>query len=123
MILLPLIMSITIMKMLISFPLFYSPFSSKTFSQMDNTNTNTNIHNPYDSFSSYSNFYKRAHNTDWTDIVLQPYPYTTHYTQGMSFIIRELLPDQQYEAKVIARLLSILINICFVFRCFHHKKS
>jgi len=78
---------------------------------MDNTNTNTNIHNPYDSFSSYSSFYKRAHNTDWTDIVLQPYPYTTHYTQGMSFIIRELLPDQQYEAKVIARLLSILINI------------
>ena len=85
---------------------------------------NTNIHNPYDSFSSYSSFYKRAHNTDWTDIVLQPYPYTTHYTQGMSFIIRELLPDQQYEAKVIARLLSILINICFAFCfcCFSHKR-
>ncbi|XP_070491540.1 protein amalgam-like [Chironomus tepperi] len=77
--------------------------NSDSYPNNANYMDNTNIHNPYDSFSSYSSFYKRAHNTDWTDIVLQPYPYTTHYTQGMSFIIRELLPDQQYEAKVIAR--------------------
>lgn len=70
---------------------------------------NTNIHNPYDSYSSYSNFYKRQNN-EWTDIVLQPYPYTTHYTQGMSFTIQDLLPDTQYEAKVIARYVSVLIN-------------
>lgn len=92
---------------------FISPFIS-LFKPLSPQMDNTNIHNPYESYSSYSNFYKRTHSTEWTDIVLQPYPFTTHYTQGMSFIIRELLPDQQYEAKVIARLLSFLINICFV---------
>lgn len=74
---------------------------------------NTNIHNPYDSYPSYSNFYNKRLNTDWTDIVLQPYPYTPHYTQGMSFTIRDLLPDQQYEAKVIARYVSMLIDVYF----------
>lgn len=74
---------------------------------------NTNIHNnPYDSYPSYSNFYNQRLNTDWTDIVLSPYAYTPHYTQGMSFTIRELLPDQQYEAKVIARYVSVLISVC-----------
>lgn len=80
---------------------------------MDNTNlnSNNNNNNPYDSYPSYSNFYnKRPSSSDWTDIVLQPYPYTTHYTQGMSFIIRELLQEAQYEAKVIARYVSVLIN-------------
>lgn len=74
---------------------------------------NTNIHNPYDSYPSYSNFYNKRLNTDWTDIVLQPFGYTPHYTQGMSYTIHDLLPDQQYEAKVIARYVSMLINVCF----------
>jgi hypothetical protein len=93
---------------------------------MDNTNLNNN-NNPYDSYPSYSNFYnKRPSSSDWTDIVLQPYPYTTHYTQGMSFIIRELLQEAQYEAKVIARYVSVLINALLIvpresafFRLFH----
>lgn len=71
---------------------------------------NSNLQNPYDPFSSYSggfgnvlgNVYHRP-NTDWVDLVLQPYPFSAHYTQGMSYIIRNLEPDQQYEAKVIAR--------------------
>jgi hypothetical protein len=62
--------------------------------------------NPYDSFSQYSNgfgmnSYRPA--TDWIDLVLNPYPFSNHYTQGMSYIIRNLEPDQQYEAKVLAR--------------------
>ncbi|CRK97731.1 CLUMA_CG011111, isoform A [Clunio marinus] len=64
----------------------------------DNSNT-------FDSFSSYSNGYGVYHRptTDWIDLVLQPYPFSTHYTQGMSYTIKNLEPDQQYEAKVIAR--------------------
>lgn len=67
---------------------------------------NSNLQGPYDSFPSYSgNFGNVFHrpNNDWTDLVLQPYPFSPHYTQGMSYIIRSLEPDQQYEAKVIAR--------------------
>jgi len=62
---------------------------------------------PYESYSSYSGAYESDvgfhASTDWTTITLQAYPYTTQITQGMSYIIRNLLPDQQYEAKVIAR--------------------
>lgn len=67
---------------------------------------NSNAQNPYD-FPLYSNGLGVFHRpiADWIDLVLQPYPFSTHYTQGMSYIIRGLEPDQQYEAKVIARYL------------------
>ncbi|KAG5679680.1 hypothetical protein PVAND_009234 [Polypedilum vanderplanki] len=82
----------------------HRPQNTDSYPNHANYMDHMNIHNnQYDSFSSYSTLYRRPQNTDWTDIVLQPYPYTTHYTQGMSFIIRDLLPDHQYEAKVIAR--------------------
>ncbi|EAA07670.5 AGAP002628-PA [Anopheles gambiae str. PEST] len=41
--------------------------------------------------------------TDWRDIVLPAFPYSHHYTQGMSYLIRGLEPDQQYEARVQSR--------------------
>jgi len=61
---------------------------------------------PYDSFQSYPGGYGNSFhrlNADWLELPMQPYPFSTHYTQGMSWIIRMLEPDQQYEAKVIAR--------------------
>jgi hypothetical protein len=73
-------------------------FFPSLISQKDNSHS-------FDTFSSYSNNFGYPHrpNTDWIDLVLQPYPFSSHYTQGMSYIIRQLEPDQQYEAKVIAR--------------------
>ncbi|KAG4075949.1 hypothetical protein HA402_003775 [Bradysia odoriphaga] len=40
---------------------------------------------------------------DWRDVVLPAVPLSHHYTQGMSYMIRGLDADQQYEAKVQAR--------------------
>lgn len=40
---------------------------------------------------------------DWRDVVLPAVPLSHHYTQGMSYMIRGLDPDQQYEARVQAR--------------------
>ncbi|XP_037947418.1 hemicentin-1-like isoform X2 [Teleopsis dalmanni] len=40
---------------------------------------------------------------EWRDVVLPAMPLSHHYTQGMSYMIRGLDPDQQYEAKVQAR--------------------
>ena len=53
--------------------------------------------------NGYGSLFPRPRTTDWVDIVLQAYPYSTHYTQGMSYTIKELEPDQQYEAIVLAR--------------------
>uniref|UniRef100_A0A1I8JVM3 Uncharacterized protein n=1 Tax=Anopheles quadriannulatus TaxID=34691 RepID=A0A1I8JVM3_ANOQN len=62
--------------------------------------------NSYDSYS-YNNGYHNLHHkwskTDWRDIVLPAFPYSHHYTQGMSYLIRGLEPDQQYEARVQSR--------------------
>jgi len=67
---------------------------------------NSNAHSSYDSFPSYSggfaNYFHRPNN-EWIDILLHPPQFTSHYTQGMSYIIRNLESDQQYEAKVIAK--------------------
>lgn len=41
--------------------------------------------------------------TDWRDVVLPAFPYSHHYTQGMSYLLRGLDPDQQYEARVQSR--------------------
>lgn len=40
---------------------------------------------------------------DWRDVVLPAIPLSHLYTQSMSYMIRNLEPDQQYEAKVQAR--------------------
>lgn len=40
---------------------------------------------------------------DWRDVVLPAVPLSHHYTQGMSYMIRGLDPDQHYEAKVQSR--------------------
>ncbi|XP_037923179.1 limbic system-associated membrane protein isoform X2 [Hermetia illucens] len=40
---------------------------------------------------------------DWRDVVLPAVPLSHLYTQGMSYMIRGLEPDQQYEARVQAR--------------------
>uniref|UniRef100_A0A182IJ13 Ig-like domain-containing protein n=1 Tax=Anopheles atroparvus TaxID=41427 RepID=A0A182IJ13_ANOAO len=60
----------------------------------------------YDSYS-YNNGYHNLHHkwskTDWRDIVLPAFPYSHHYTQGISYLIRGLEPDQQYEARVQSR--------------------
>ncbi|XP_059218063.1 uncharacterized protein LOC106092858 isoform X2 [Stomoxys calcitrans] len=40
---------------------------------------------------------------DWRDVVLPAIPISHHYTQGMSYMIRGLDPDQHYEATVQAR--------------------
>ncbi|TMW45612.1 hypothetical protein DOY81_009308, partial [Sarcophaga bullata] len=40
---------------------------------------------------------------DWRDVVLPAVPTSHHFTQGMSYMIRGLDPDQHYEATVQAR--------------------
>ncbi|XP_058824560.1 hemicentin-1-like [Topomyia yanbarensis] len=52
-----------------------------------------NGHNPHHKWSK----------TDWRDVVLPAFPYSHHYTQGMSYLLRGLEPDQQYEARVQSR--------------------
>ncbi|XP_021711305.1 hemicentin-1 [Aedes aegypti] len=60
---------------------------------------------------SYNNAYNghgmhrgtRWSKTDWRDVVLPAFPYSHHYTQGMSYLLRGLDPDQQYEARVQSR--------------------
>lgn len=54
---------------------------------------------------SHRNFGNLMHwsRNDWRDVVLPSVPPSHHYTQGMSYMIRGLDPDQQYEARVQAR--------------------
>lgn len=85
--------------------LFLFFFPSNHHSQKENTN----IQSPYDNFPSYSGgFGFHRPNLDWVEMPLQPFPFSTHYTQGMSYIIRNLEPDQQYEAKVQARWVKLI---------------
>ncbi|XP_055549144.1 hemicentin-1-like isoform X2 [Wyeomyia smithii] len=63
------------------------------------------------SFDAYSynnaygghNLHHKWSKTDWRDVVLPAFPYSHHYTQGMSYLLRGLEPDQQYEARVQSR--------------------
>ncbi|XP_031632888.1 limbic system-associated membrane protein isoform X2 [Contarinia nasturtii] len=41
--------------------------------------------------------------TEWRDVVLPSVPLSHHYTQGMSYLIKNLDQDQQYEARVQSR--------------------
>ncbi|CAO1421392.1 unnamed protein product [Diamesa tonsa] len=54
--------------------------------------------------NNYRNNYGNMHwRNDWRDVVLPAIPLSHLYTQSMSYMIRGLDPDQQYEAKVQAR--------------------
>ena len=62
-------------------------------------------HNPHhQSVQMYNRVYQRDWlRNDWRDVVLPAVPLSHHYTQGMSYMIRGLTPDQQYEATVLSR--------------------
>lgn len=55
--------------------------------------------------NNYRNNYGNLHwsRNDWRDVVLPAIPLSHLYTQSMSYMIRGLDPDQQYEAKVQAK--------------------
>lgn len=55
--------------------------------------------------NNYRNNYGNPHwsRNDWRDVVLPAMPLSHLYTQSMSYLIRGLDPDQQYEAKVQAK--------------------
>lgn len=59
-------------------------------------------HHSSQSHRNYGNLMHWSRN-DWRDVVLPAVPLSHHYTQGMSYMIRGLDPDQQYEARVQAR--------------------
>lgn len=50
--------------------------------------------------NSYGNHWTR---NDWRDVILPAMPLSHLFTQSMSYMIRGLDPDQQYEAKVQAK--------------------
>jgi hypothetical protein len=56
-------------------------------------------------YPNYRNNYGNLHwaRNDWRDVVLPAIPLSHLYTQSMSYMIRGLVADQQYEAKVQAR--------------------
>lgn len=60
--------------------------------------------------NNYNNLLHLSRN-DWRDVVLPSVPPSHHYTQGMSYMIRGLDPDQQYEARVQARYVNIAIVV------------
>uniref|UniRef100_A0A1B0D5K0 Uncharacterized protein n=1 Tax=Phlebotomus papatasi TaxID=29031 RepID=A0A1B0D5K0_PHLPP len=59
----------------------------------------------YDTFNYHAGYGNAIHwgKNEWRDILLAAVPQSKHYTQGMSYVIRNLDPDQQYEAKVQSR--------------------
>ncbi len=67
------------------------------------------IYNNQNGDSLHPNNYKNNHNmmhwsrTNWRDVVLPVVSLSHLYTQGMSYMIRGLEPDQHYEASVRAR--------------------
>lgn len=66
-------------------------------------------HHSSQSHRNYGNLMHWSRN-DWRDVVLPSVPPSHHYTQGMSYLIRGLDPDVQYEARVQARYGLVLIN-------------
>ncbi|XP_055678970.1 limbic system-associated membrane protein-like isoform X1 [Lutzomyia longipalpis] len=57
----------------------------------------------YSQRGGYSSGHHWPPRSDWRDVVLPAIPLSHHFTQGMSYMIRNLDPNQQYEAKVQAR--------------------
>lgn len=58
----------------------------------------------------YQNTMHWTTRNDWRDVVLPAVPLSYQYTQGVSYMIRGLDPDQPYEAKVQAR---------YVYKIYH----
>lgn len=69
---------------------------------IDQTQQQLLQHHSVQSHRGYGNLMHWSRN-DWRDVVLPAVPLSHHYTQGMSYMIRGLDPDQQYEARVQAR--------------------
>lgn len=65
---------------------------------------------------NYGNGMHWSLRNDWRDVVLPAYPLSHHFTQGMSYLIRNLEPDQQYEARVQSRLVfEFFLNFFFFY--------
>ncbi|XP_062125458.1 lachesin isoform X3 [Drosophila sulfurigaster albostrigata] len=80
-----------------------SSSSSSHSSQMYGSAThNHRIGSNLGNYGGYGNLMHWGHN-DWRDVVLPAVPLSHHYTQGMSYMVRGLDPDQQYEATVQSR--------------------
>lgn len=54
------------------------------------------------SYAGYGSVMHWGHN-DWRNVVLPAIPLSHHYSQGMSYMVRGLDPDQHYEATVQSR--------------------
>lgn len=77
--------------------------SSSSSSQMYGSSThNHRMGNNLANYGGYGNLMHWGHN-DWRNVVLPSFPLSHHYTQGMSYMVRGLDPDQQYEATVQSR--------------------
>lgn len=74
--------------------------SSSSSSQM--YGHNHRMGNNLANYGGYGNLMHWGHN-DWRNVVLPSVPLSHHYTQGMSYMVRGLEPDQQYEATVQSR--------------------
>jgi hypothetical protein len=59
-------------------------------------------HSNHNDNTGYSNLLS-WNNDEWRDVVLPALSFTQRYTQGMSYVLRGLDPDQQYEVKIISR--------------------
>lgn len=80
-----------------------SSLSSSSSSQMYGSSThNHRMGNNLANYGGYGNLMHWGHN-DWRNVVLPSFPLSHHYTQGMSYMVRGLDPDQQYEATVQSR--------------------
>uniref|UniRef100_A0A1A9WIG0 I-set domain-containing protein n=1 Tax=Glossina brevipalpis TaxID=37001 RepID=A0A1A9WIG0_9MUSC len=66
----------------------------------------------FGSYNSVGNVVQWGRN-DWRDVVLPAMPLSHHYTQGMSYMIRGLDPDQHYEATVQASIRLNLFGVAF----------
>ncbi|XP_030079661.1 lachesin isoform X1 [Drosophila hydei] len=82
-----------------------SSSSSSSMSSSSSYGTSSHNHrigNNLANYGGYGNLMRWGHN-DWRDVVLPAFPLSHHYAQGMSYMVRGLDPDQQYEATVQSR--------------------
>ncbi|XP_023034306.1 hemicentin-1 isoform X2 [Drosophila willistoni] len=79
--------------------------SSSSSSQMYGSGQNLHRSNHGGGLSNYGGYGNLMHwgRNDWRDVVLPAIPRSHHFSQGMSYMIRGLDPDQQYEATVQSR--------------------
>ncbi|XP_017849159.1 lachesin isoform X2 [Drosophila busckii] len=79
-----------------------SSSSSSSSGATYGTSNHNRMTNNMANYGGYGNLMRWGHN-DWRDVVLPAVPLSHHYTQGMSYLVRGLDPDQQYEATVQSR--------------------